>query len=130
VPFDDDLGMKVHKAGIAKLTRLKTMEGESFFYTYDFGDNWEHRIDVLSLFEAEPRARLPRFIAGEHRTPPEDVGGPQGFEMFLEAIADPSHEEHDHLVRWYGRKFDPEDVNLKTVRLMFEALARARPAKK
>ncbi|AXE62822.1 hypothetical protein BBF93_00325 [Hyphomonas sp. CACIAM 19H1] len=130
MPFDDDPEMKVHKASIAKLTRLKSMKGESFLYTYDFGDNWEHRIDVLDVFEAEAGARLPRFIEGEYRTPPEDVGGPHGFEMFLEAISDPSHEEHDQMLEWYGRKFDPQNIDRQTVRLWFGSLAKARPAKK
>ncbi|KJS35198.1 MAG: hypothetical protein VR74_17755 [Hyphomonas sp. BRH_c22] len=130
MPFDDDPDMKVHKASIAKLTRLKSMKGESFLYTYDFGDNWEHRIDVLDVFEAETGARLPRFIEGEYRTPPEDVGGPHGYEMFLEAISDPSHEEHDQMLNWYGRKFDPQNIDRQTVRLWFGSLAKARPAKK
>jgi hypothetical protein len=30
------------------------------------------------------------------------VGGLPGFEMFLDAMADPSHEEHDRLREWYG----------------------------
>ncbi|WP_155741033.1 IS1096 element passenger TnpR family protein [Burkholderia diffusa] len=30
--------------------------------------------------------------------PPEDVGGVLGYADFLEAIPDPTHEEHDHFL--------------------------------
>jgi Plasmid pRiA4b ORF-3-like protein len=31
-----------------------------------------------------------------------------GYRHFLEAIADPLHEEHDDNLVWVGYKFDPE----------------------
>ncbi|MEQ8784586.1 MAG: hypothetical protein RIE06_33430 [Roseibium album] len=48
---------------------------------------------------------MPVFIDGKWRTPTEDIGGAPGFEMFLEAMADPSHEEHENLADWYGKPF-------------------------
>jgi hypothetical protein len=36
------------------------------------------------------------------------VGGVWGYADFLEAIADPDHEEHDDLLRWAGGRFDPD----------------------
>ena len=30
------------------------------------------------------------------------------FEDFMKIMADPSHEEHDETVEWYGKLFDPE----------------------
>jgi hypothetical protein len=47
-------------------------------------------------------------VAGERRCPPEDCGGPGGYEALLVAIRDPDHPEHDDMVRWAGRRFDPE----------------------
>jgi hypothetical protein len=44
--------------------------------------------------------------------PPEDVGGTSGYAEFLEAIADPSHREHDHYLEWAGGSFDPEAFDL------------------
>jgi Plasmid pRiA4b ORF-3-like protein len=44
--------------------------------------------------------------------PPEDVGGVPGYENFLEAIRDPLHEEHDHMLIWVGYKFDPTDFDV------------------
>ena len=44
--------------------------------------------------------------------PIEDVGGPWGYADFLDAIADPDHENHDDMTEWYGDDFDPQDVPL------------------
>ena len=52
-------------------------------------------------------------IAGQHACPPEDVGGVGGYTDFLEAISDPSHDEHAAMWQWSGAPFDPAglDVN-------------------
>lgn len=68
----------------------------------------------------------PRYIDGARRAPPEDVGGLPGFELFLEAIADPSHEEHDELMRWHGAPFDPALIDEDVIRARIEKLARRR----
>lgn len=131
LPSDDDFGGdKVYKASTARLSKLRDMAGQSFLYTYDFGDNWEHEIEVLSLFEMKAGDRLPRFVAGEWRTPPEDIGGVPGFEMFLEAITDPDHEEHDTLMDWYGRPFDPKDTDEDLIRIQMGRLANMRAPKR
>lgn len=97
--FDDDFGGEpTNDASNARLTKLARSKVRQFLYTYDMGDNWEHLIKVLELFVAPPDMLLPAFLDGKWRTPPEDVGGPPGFEMFLDALADPDHEEHDDLL--------------------------------
>ena len=57
----------------------------------------------------DPQARYPQLVAAQGRCPPEDVGGPPGYAEFLAAIADPAHEDHDHMLTWYGGAFDPEN---------------------
>lgn len=94
------------------------------------GDNWEHRIDVLELFTADSDALLPHFVAGQWRAPPEDVGGPPGFEAFLEAIRDPDHPERTELLDWYGGPFDPENIDEDVIRIQFDRLAKARIRKR
>ncbi|WP_342591915.1 plasmid pRiA4b ORF-3 family protein [Jiella sonneratiae] len=95
-------------------------------YTYDFGDDWRHTILIESVDEADPAVEYPRFIEGQHRVPPEDVGGLPGFELFLDAIADPNHEDHDHLMRWSGGAFDPRTIDLDDIRKRVAKLARRR----
>lgn len=87
---------------------------KGFVYEYDFGDGWSHDITVQAVELAdEARNGWPMCLAGANACPPEDVGGLGGYEEFLQAIGDPSHEAHDAMRRWCGWLFDPTgfDVN-------------------
>jgi hypothetical protein len=79
----------------------------TFVYEYDFGDGWEHEVLFEGCLRAEKGGRYPRCVEGERCCPPEDVGGVWGYAEFLEAVADPAHEQHDEFVEWAG-PFDPE----------------------
>jgi len=91
-------------------TRLDAVatKGTRFTYTYDFGDWWEHEIAVEDVVPADPDERYPLCIGGARACPPEDVGGAYGYADMLVALADPEHSEHDRMVAWLGRRFDPE----------------------
>jgi len=79
-----------------------------FSYQYDFGDNWQHEV-VIETIEAVPLVlKFATCIDGQRACPPEDCGGTGGFEEFIEAVTDPTHEEHVDYVAWVGRPFDPE----------------------
>jgi hypothetical protein len=133
IPFDDDDifgGEKTFKADGARLTNLRTSGVTEFLYVYDMGDNWEHHIELVKLFKADPKTRLPRFVDGKTRRPPEDVGGVPGFEMFLEALSDPDHEEHQHLLDWHGGPFDPDDIDKAGIRVQMKRLANRRKSRK
>ena len=109
--------------------RLKTVLGrgiEQFLYVYDFGDDWRHDIVIEEVRDGEHGVDYPAFVAGERRGPPEDVGGVTGFMEFLEAMLDPLHAEHESVVRWYGRRFEPDDIDEERVRMCFEMAAARR----
>jgi pRiA4b ORF-3-like protein len=82
--------------------------GSRLRYTYDFGDWWEHDVLVDGVLAAEPDERYPRCLAGARACPPEDVGGPEGYALFLAALGDPGHPDHEAMREWIGRPFDPE----------------------
>ncbi|WP_207946352.1 DUF6398 domain-containing protein [Actinomadura sp. 7K507] len=78
-----------------------------FAYIYDFGDNCRHDIVVEETFAADPGTRYPRLTGGAGACPPEDCGGAYGYPLLLEALADPSHEEHEHYMEWTDGGHDP-----------------------
>ncbi len=82
-------------------------------YTYDFGDNWEHDIEVEEVFD-DYEVNHPICLAGEGNTPPEDVGGEYGFEEFLEILSNPKHPEHKHMTAW-GEMKGYKDIDLEMV---------------
>ena len=67
-----------------------------------------------------------RRSLGQGRSPPEVVGGVPGFMQFLEAALDLLHEEHNEMVTWYGKPFDPVDIDQRWVRLRLATLAARR----
>jgi len=83
-----------------------------FGYEYDFGDSWEHEVTVEATIWSPLALKHGVCIDGENACPPEDVGGPHGYQQFLEALADPLHEEHDSYLVWVGYKFDAEQFDL------------------
>jgi hypothetical protein len=84
-------------------------------YTYDFGDDWDHKIAVEKVLPVEPGLALPACIGGKRRGPPEDCGGSFGYHEFLEAIRDPAHDRHEDMLEWIGGSFDPESFSLDAV---------------
>ncbi|GAA1797558.1 IS1096 element passenger TnpR family protein [Actinomadura chokoriensis] len=82
-----------------------------FEYLYDFGDGWRHEIAMTETLAADPEARYPRLLDGAGACPPEDSGGPIGYATMLEALADPSHEDHGLYLEWTGGGHDPADFD-------------------
>ncbi len=76
----------------------------TFGYLYDFGDSWHHDIENLG-----PGGPEPGCVDGSGACPPEDCGGSAGYEEFREAIADPTHPEHEHQRSWAGPWTDAHD---------------------
>lgn len=86
--------------------------GDSIVYTYDFGDKWEHEVRVEKILAPQTVVWHPACLAGERNCPPEEVGGIDGYEQFLQAIFDPSHEDYIESVAWVGGRFQPEEFDL------------------
>lgn len=79
--------------------------GARWVYRYDFGDGWTHDVEVLG-----PGADRPGCAYGEGACPPEDCGGPPGYEELRAALTDPDHPDHATTRGWLGGPlpdFDP-----------------------
>ncbi len=127
VPDPDygDFGDGPQEASKARLRGvIEDLGVKSLKYLYDFGDGWEHTVRIERIADAVPGIVYPQLIEAVGRCPPEDVGGPPGYQEFLEAIADPDHEEHDHNVTWVGGNFDPLVVDRDQLNRAVAALAK------
>lgn len=87
--------------------------GSSLVYWYDFGDDWMHDI-LVEHIDHDPQAGV-SCTGGARACPPEDCGGPFGYQHLLEALADPDHEDHEQMVEWIGPRFDPEKFDASPV---------------
>ncbi len=106
----------------AKKIRIRNVlpgVGVEFEYVYDFGDYWRHDLLLENVLQPDPETAYPRCIAGERSCPPEDVGGSGGYEDYLEALANPEHEEHQNMKQWRG-PFDPEPFSVDGVNRQLE----------
>ena len=113
--LDDDLyEREVIDESRKRLRDVVPRVGTLFEYLYDFGDSWRHDLLLEAIIVPDPGAQYPRCLAGERSAPPEDVGGSPGYEDYLEAMADPGHEEHENMLQWRG-PFDPESFSLTGV---------------
>jgi len=86
---------------------------QKILYNYDYGDGWEHYIELEQVIEACDE-ELPKLLDGSGDAPPEDVGGPYGFHDFLEIMKDPSHEEYVEMAEWAkSQRFEHFDLKAK-----------------
>ena len=94
-------------------------------YLYDFGDGWVHTIKIERVTDPLHDTVYPRLIEASGRCPPEDVGGPWGYEEFLKALsANPEHEQCADMRNWIGGDFDPLQVDGDLLAANVEKLAR------
>jgi hypothetical protein len=97
---------------------------KTFTYVYDFGDDWCHKVKVEKIVPLETPLSLALCLDGANACPPDDVGGPPGYEEFLAALADRTHPEHANYKAWIKGKFDPATFNLAKVNARLKLAAR------
>ena len=113
--FDDDLSEmefgrgEVFDADETMLSSIFHEENQKFTYIYDFGDDWKHTITLEKILD-EP-AMYPKLVDGKGKCPPEDCGGPWGYERLKEILSNPDHPEYNESKEWYldedEESFDP-----------------------
>jgi hypothetical protein len=86
-----------------------------FAYEYDFGDNWEHEVLLEKTLPPDADFKHPVCLGGANACPPEDCGGSTGYAEFLDAMADPKHEQHEQMKAWIGGAWDATRFSLESV---------------
>jgi len=105
-----------------RVADVLTLADPALEYAYDFGDSWEHRVVLEDILEPAPGRRYPRCVAGERSAPPDDCGGPGGYQDLLATLADPADPDHASLHAWASSqkgqrgRFDPEAFDEQRVK--------------
>lgn len=101
---------------------LEHTDGKTFWYWYDFGDDWWHKISIQKATQkdlAEYYGDTPLCTEAAGLCPPEDCGGPWGFAQLVEAINEPKHPEYKNYREWLGikgkKKIDFENVDIEEI---------------
>ncbi len=91
---------------------------QKIIYIYDFGDDWQHIIELVEI--TDEKVMYPICLGGKGCNLEEDCGGIGGFYYMVEAINNPQHPEHEEYCesmdmesgeKWDINKFDLEEIN-------------------
>jgi Plasmid pRiA4b ORF-3-like protein len=91
-------------------------------YSYDFGDGWEHQIELEAILPLDASINYPVCIAGERACPPEDCGGVPGFEDMLATLQHGKTNEKKELNEWLKNHaknyypYEPEEFDPQAVK--------------
>jgi len=128
LPMDEDWGTAPRKVAVRVRLRDVLSPGTTTIdYTYDFGDDWEHRLIVSDVRSGDPGTGYPRFIGGQRDCPPEDCGGIPGFYEMLEARSDPTHPDHAQISEWLD-EYDPDELDDFPIQVALGRIAARRNA--
>jgi len=113
-----------------RLSEVLSGPGDKLRYTYDFGDDWEHDIQLEEILSEEPGSSYPFCLAGKGACPPEDCGGIWGYADLKHILADPGDEQHQDMLDWLGLEsgdaFDPKEFSIDSVNAMLRHLTMTR----
>ena len=101
IPDDiyDDFDYKVINSKRTKVDKYFD-KIEKLEYTYDFGDNWIHDIQIENVVESEEKVKNPVCLKAKMASLPEDCGGPWGYEDLLDVINNPKDERYQDMKDW------------------------------
>ncbi|MBC8391421.1 MAG: DUF1841 family protein [Deltaproteobacteria bacterium] len=108
---DEEWGLadvEMHAGWEKRISGYFTLENNKALYTYDFGDDWRHAVVLEKILPKVKDATYPLCIKGKRACPPEDCGGPWGYQDLLEILSNPDDERYDEMMEWLDGGFDPE----------------------
>lgn len=113
-----DPEMEGESSEAVTLASLELKPQSRMSYIYDFGDEWVHQIEVLSVETIpvdSPLAHLPHVLAGEGAAPRDDSGGIRAWNERVRALKDPAHPDHAEALEVLPPAFEPRYCDLETI---------------
>ncbi len=92
-PFDVAEGETGVPEGEVRLDEVLADPGDKLFYTYDYGDDWQHIIALEAVLPWTATSRRAACTGGRRPGPAEDCGGVHAYEL-IEAATDPGNPDH------------------------------------
>jgi len=124
LPDEDSWGEELADESAALLADVAPPDSV-LHYDYDFGDGWEHLVEVAAVRPYNANVPPVACIAGERACPPEDCGGPRGYERLVDALRDPEDPDHDAVLEEVGDRWDPDEFDVSSVNHRLEQLWRS-----
>lgn len=117
-----------------RLDQLVSSQGEALWYEYDFGDGWDHVLQVEEVLDERPATA--RCLGGRMACPPEDCGGMHGYEdlamwvrsgyddaQLPEVFDDVAHAREWLPLEWHPDHFDVGEANAAVTLALAEPVA-------
>lgn len=115
--------------GDVRLDQVLVVVGDRLFYSYDFGDGWEHTVRLEAVLPRADDAPRARCTGGRRACPPEDCGGPWGYSELLQALSDPEASDDPDVaerLEWAG-DLQPEAFDVAEADALVRAAAEPAP---
>lgn len=98
-----------------RLDEVLVEVGDRLCYCYDFGDDWQHVLELETVLTRPDSAGRTVCTDGRRPGPPEDCGGVHGYEL-IAAVTEPADSDSDALDAFSGflRRPRPRCLALST----------------
>ena len=123
---DPDFEMGWSDEHSVRLRDLFWTPGAVFAYEYDFGDDWQHNVVIQGIYPRRKDETYPNCESGARACPPEDCGGPPGYDRVVASLRDSTHPEHERYLTWLGGHWDPDAFDIAAANERLRPLARRR----
>lgn len=89
-------------------------ENDWLTYTYDLGDDWQHRVTIEKIID-NWEFHYPQVIKYKGDCPIEDCGGIYGYYECLDIISDENHPEYKERLEWMKSQGYPQEYDMESV---------------
>jgi hypothetical protein len=119
VSYGDRADDEFDQDGVAEdsisTNQLLNTAGDMLVYLYDFGDNWRHELILENIILPRRVTAGSLCLDGQCCCPPEDVGGPEKYDMLLKIMDDRYHPEYAQTRKWLGGSFDADEFDIVAI---------------
>lgn len=113
---DSDFGNEKHKSTTkVRLSEALRLEGQKITYIYDFGDDWQHTIEVFKVLTGVADFKSIICTGGQRACPPEDCGSYPGYMEIVEELKLPADQRDADILEWLEEGYDPEFFDIDEV---------------